>query len=79
MDIIKAIFTKKSLGLGWAVFWRSFVAGLVNGIAMAIVSWIASLLGSAVASIVGIVLLVYAILSGFMILGWAVQRIKDKL
>ncbi|MBN2058220.1 MAG: hypothetical protein JW782_05450 [Candidatus Saganbacteria bacterium] len=79
MDMVKQIFTVKSLSLGWSIFWRVFIAALVNGIAVAIVMYIAGLLGDAVSGIIGIVAAIYTLLFQFMALGWAAQRIKDKI
>ena len=79
MDIIKAIFTVKSLQLGWAIFWRVLIAAIVNGIAVMIIMWVGGLLGDAIAGILGIVAGVYTLIFQFMAMGWAVQRIKDKI
>ena len=79
MDLVKQIFTVKSLSLGWSVFWRTLIAAIINGIAIAIVMWIAGFLGDAISGILGVILGIYALLFQFMAMGWAVQRIKDKL
>jgi len=79
MDIIKAIFTVKSLQLGWAVFWRTLIAAIVNGIAVMIILLVGGLLGDAIANILGIVAGVYTLIFQFLAMGWAVQRIKDKI
>jgi hypothetical protein len=78
-DIIKAIFTVKSLGLGWAVWWRSMIAIIVNAIAVMIVLWLASFLGDVISGILSFIAGIYMIIFSFMAMGWAVQRIKDKL
>ncbi|MFH1576358.1 MAG: hypothetical protein ABID35_02305 [Candidatus Margulisiibacteriota bacterium] len=79
MDILKQIFTTKSLSLGWSVFWRSFLLMVANGIAVALLGLIVGLLGNTLSGIYGIIAGIYSLLFGFMATGWAVQRIKDKL
>ncbi len=79
MDIIKAIFTVKSLQIGWAVFWRTLIAAIVNGVAVMIIMWVGGLLGDAIAGILGVIAGIYTLIFQFMAMGWAVQRIKDKI
>ena len=78
-DIIKVILTKKSLGIGWSICWRAFVATILNGIVVGIVVFIAGLLGSTIGLIVSIILGIYSLLFAFMAYGWAAQRIKDRI
>ena len=79
MDIVKQIFTVKSLSLGWSITWRAFLAALVNAIAVMIVMWLVGFLGDAITNIVGVIAGIYYIIFNFLAVGWAVQRIKDKL
>ena len=75
MEMLKQIYSLKSLSLGWSVFWRSFLVMLVNMIILGIIGALLQQLGAIIQTLIGIALLIINI----MAMGWAAQRIKDKL
>lgn len=75
MEMIKQIYSLRSLSLGWSVFWRSFLVMLVNMIILGIISAILQRLGA----VIQIIILIASIIVNFMAMGWAAMRIKDKL
>ncbi len=72
-DILKQLYTTKSLSLGWSLFWRSFLVMIVHAIVLTIIGMLLQ------NSIIGIISFIAFFIINLIAMGWAVQRVKDKL
>ncbi|MBU1027350.1 MAG: hypothetical protein KKA31_06435 [Candidatus Margulisbacteria bacterium] len=78
-NILKELYSLKALGLGWAVWWRSFLVILVNAVIIMVLSMILQYFPSAIANLLNIIITIYMVILGFLAMGWAVIKIKDKI
>ncbi len=78
-NIIKDLFSVKALSLGWAVWWRSFLVILVNAVIIMVISMILQYFPPAIASLLNIIITIYMVILGFLAMGWAVIKVKDKI
>lgn len=78
IDILKQIYSVKSLSLGWSVAWRSMLVYFAH---LVIILILAAILQN-IPAIMGIfnwVAMIFLFAIAIMSTGWAAQRIKDKL
>lgn len=74
VEMLKQLYTVRSLSLGWSVFWRSFLIMLAHMIVLGIISALLQNL-----AIINAIISVIILLINIAALGWAAQRIKTKL
>jgi len=78
-EFLKALYNTKTLGLGWAIWWRTALVVLAHFVVIFILSMLIQNLGAAILGIFNLIVSILMLFVSFMALGWAVVRIKDKL
>ena len=78
-EFLKALYSGRSLGLGWAIWWRSVLVMLGHFVIIYILTLLVQNLGQGVLGVFNLIVSIAMLIIAFMSLGWAVQRIKDKL
>ena len=78
VDMLKQIYSVKSLSLGWSVVWRSMLVYLAHFVIIMILAAILQNI-PAIMGIFNWLAMIFLLAIAIMSTGWAAQRIKNKL
>ena len=77
-DLLKQLYTVKSLSLGWSVAWRSMLIYLAHFVIIMILAYLLQNV-PAILGIFNLIAMIVMLAVALMATGWAAQRIKDRL
>ena len=78
IDMLKQIYSVKSLSVGWSVVWRSMLVYLAHFVIIMILAAILQNI-PAIMGIFNLIAMIFLLAIAIMSTGWAAQRIKNRL